>query len=280
MYSEDYIYKMSLNFFGEYWDDGIKSETLCFRVSKDIKNYFVKHANGCYGNTQKAMEKIFKDYMESIVYKRGKVNNIMVLLIPKFNSKKELDEISYHDIIEFDDDGSWHYNHLGDFNIRLEDNLEKDVVVESFYDAKGILDWDKEYFDDYFNFEQMEITIDDYIVIPFYFNNYLDLFKDGVYQSKSGEGHEGLIISEYNSIKFYIYLQFDNHNHPYITLISDKEAYRIAVEVDNIPLANIIASFNEDINSIESEVNTLKNRKKDLENQLKSINHQLKNLDK
>lgn len=279
MYSEDYINKMALNFFGEYWDDGVKSETICFRVSKDAKNYFVNHANGRYGNTQKAMEKIFKDYMESIVYKRGKVGEISVILIPKFNSKEELNNITYHDIIEFDDDG-WYWKHLGDFSIRLEDNLFKDVIVESFYVSKGISDADKEYFNDYFDFEKMGITIDDYIAIPFYFNNYLDLFKDGVYKSKSGDGHEGLVISKYNGIDFYIYFKFYNRNPPYITLISNEEAYRISVDVDNIPLANIIASFNENVNSVENNVNALKSRKKDLVEQIKSIDIQLKKLDK
>ena len=279
MEDEGYIERMSLNFFGEYWDDDVKSDTICFRVSKKAKDYFTKHAHGAYGSTQKAMESIFKNYMESIVYKRGKVNNIKTILIPKFNSKEELNRISYQDIIEFDDIG-WFRDHLGDFTIRLEDNLLHDVIVESFYDSKGIKDSDKEYFNNYFDFEEMEIIIDDYIAIPFYFNNYFDLFKNGVYKSKSGEGHEGLVISEYNGIDFYIYFKFDNQNHPYITLISNEEAYRIAVDVNNIPLANIIASFNENIYLIENDVNTLKNRKKDLEEQIKSINIQLKNLDK
>lgn len=76
MYSEEYIDRMANNFFGEYGDDGVKSDAICFRVSKEAKQYFTNHADGKYGSTQKAMEIIFKEYMESIVYKRGKVNDI------------------------------------------------------------------------------------------------------------------------------------------------------------------------------------------------------------
>ena len=73
MYDEEYFEEMVENLFGEYWDDDVKSETICFRVSKKAKEYFVSHANGKYGSTQKAMEIIFKEYKYYQTLKKLKI---------------------------------------------------------------------------------------------------------------------------------------------------------------------------------------------------------------
>ena len=54
-------------------------------------------------------------------------------------------------------------------------------------------------------FENLEIDgfyvdIEEYIAVPFYFNNHLDSFKDGVYRNIGSYGHSGLIISIYGTV--------------------------------------------------------------------------------
>ena len=83
MYGGYYFDEMTRKLFGEFWDDDVKSETICFSVSKKSKTYFVKHADGKYGSTQKVMEHVFKKYMETINYKRFKVNRLVRMILLK-----------------------------------------------------------------------------------------------------------------------------------------------------------------------------------------------------
>lgn len=280
MKNEEYIEKMSWNFFGEYWDNDAKKDTICFRVSKKAKNYFTNHANGAYGSTQKAMEMLFKKYMESIIYKRGKVNGIVVLLVPKFNSRDELKKIKDSELIEFDDDCLWYEQYLDKYTIHLEDKIIDDVVVNSYYLSNGITQMDRTRFNEDLEIDGFDVDINDYIVIPFYLNNHLDIFKNGVYRSIGSDNHSGLIISTYNNIELYIYFEF-NYNRwlNKISLLSNNEAYELAMKVDNVPLARIIASFNKDIDLFEQDITSLKYKRLQLEKEIMAIDEQLKKID-
>jgi len=279
MYDEEYFEEMVENLFGEYWDDDVKSETICFRVSKKAKEYFVSHANGKYGSTQKAMESIFKEYMESIDYKRGKVNQVVVLLIPKFYSKKDLDEIKDFEIIDFDDDGFWHEKLFDEFSFKLIDNFHNDVVVKSYDPLVELSDYDKYYFNENLDIDGFEINLDDYIIIPFHLNNHLDVFKDGVYKTLGGSHHTGLIISQFNDIDFYIRFYFEMGEQPSFNIITNEKAFDLAIEVNNENLAKTIASF-KDINSKNADIESLKYKKEQLEKQISDINNRIEKLQK
>ena len=249
MNDEEYIKRKFQNFFSEILDDDVKSDTICFRVSKNIKKQFVAHANGKYGSSQKAMEKIFKDYMETVIYKRGKVNGVTALEIPKFDSKDNLEEIKNSNIkIK-----KINLVNFGENNFKINDNISKDVIVKSF-------------------------SSDDSIIVPFFFNNYLDNFIDGVYSSVGDEYHSGLVMSYYNGIDFYILFKFSNLKQlDYFSLISKKQAYELALNVDNKELAEIIIKFNDDNIELDN-INYLKSKKIQLENELSVINEKLKKM--
>ena len=237
------------NFFGEFWDDDVKSDTICFRVSKKTKKYFVEHANGKFGSSQKAMEKIFKDYMESIVYKKGKVNSVTSLLIPKFNSKDDLKKIDESKIKIKDTN----LVKISGNDAKLKDNINRDVIVKSF-------DYNES---------------DEYIILPFYFNNYLDIFKNGVYSNGNDNQHSGLIMSVYNNVDFYILFKFSNIDKlDSVSLISKNKAYKLAISVNNDDLAKIIIGFNQNNGNLD-DINLLKLRKIQLENELSLINEKL-----
>ncbi len=280
MKNDEYMEEMSWNFFGEYWDKDAKKDTICFRVSKKVKDYFTNHANGAYGSTQKAMEVIFKKYMESIIYKRGKVNGIVVLLVPKFNSKEELEKIKDSELIEYDDDTFWHEQFLDKYTIRLEDKIIDDVVVNSYYVSNGITQVDRKFFNENLEIDGFDVNVDDYIVIPFYLNNHLDIFKNGVYRAIGGDDHSGLIITTYKDIELYIYFEF-NYDRllKKFSLLSNNEAYELAMKVDNVPLARIIASFNNDIDLFEQDIASLKYKRLQLEKDIMAIDEQLKKID-
>ena len=178
----------------------MKTDTIWFKVSKKAKEYFTNHANGAYGSTQKAMESLFKSYMESIVFKTGKINGRAVLLVPKFNSRGCLEKINDSQIIDFDDDGFWSEKFLDKFTLRLEDDILEDVVVKSYSTSDGITKLDRKYFNENLEIDGFYVDIEEYIAVPFYFNNHLDSFKDGVYRNIGSYGHSGLIISIYGTV--------------------------------------------------------------------------------
>ena len=265
---------MNPKLFGEF-KDLKKDDTITFRLSSTAKEYFKQHAESYYGSTQKAMDEVFKRYMETITFKRGVVNRTATVFLPKANDTSELErdydnQLTVYDLEE---------NSIIDTN--EESNLSDNIIFDNATPMNNFSEYMQNEYKNFLIHEGDYTPIEDYILITFNLNNYLDVFSDGMYCSGDIGVHEGLVICNYNGIPYYIHFRFGEEAYRseiFTTLISNKEAYDLAMHVDNLNLAEVIDGFNDGISNIEKDKSRLLLKKKNLEKQIKEIDLKLKNL--
>ena len=265
---------MNFKLFEEF-KDSKKDDTITFRLSSTAKEYFKQHAEACYGSTQKAMDEVFKRYIETITFKRGLVNRTATIFLPKAYKTSELERDYGNPLTVYELDE----------NIIIGTKEESEISDNIIFDNATTISDVSEYMqNEYKNFLVHEgdyTPIEDYILVTFNLNNYLDKFINGVYCSGDIGFHEGLVICIYNDIHYYIHFIFSEETYRseiFTTLISNKEAYDLAMRADNPDLAEVIDGFNEGISNIEMDKSKLLLKKKNLEKQIMEINVQLKNL--
>lgn len=265
---------MNHGLFGEF-KDLKKDDTITFRLSSTAKEYFKKHAESYYGSTQKAMDEVFKRYMETITFKRGVVNRTATIFIPKVDNISEL-EIDYGNpmtVYNLDENTSE--------DIKEENNISDNVIFNNTTNIDDISTYTQSEYKNFLIHEGDYTPIEDYIIATFNLNNYLDVFTNGVYCSGDIGFHEGLVICIHNNIPYCIYFRFGEEAYRSeisVTLMSNKKAYELAMNANNINLAEVIDRFNDGISNIEKDKTKLLLKKENLEKQIKKIDEQLKNL--
>lgn len=218
MTSEFKMFTMSKSPFHKERNLKGKTKNIAFRLPieayEDLKNYF----EGVYGEDG-ALSKGFKDLsyetLDSVCLERKNYNNLNVfMLIPKTDDLDDLHcfseifafididndiEDDFNVVSRFEDDYNILYN-LVDFN---EENvpmgifahskefclyrLRKDVVCDSLLSLKVGL---------YSLYPHLkDKNLDDFYMVRFPLNNYLDTFRNGQYQSLTyNNSHEGAFI--------------------------------------------------------------------------------------
>ncbi len=265
---------MNPKLFGEF-KDLKKDDTITFRLSSTAKEYFKQHAESHYGSTQKAMDEIFKRYMETITFKRDVVNRNATIFLPKVNNIKELEREYGTPLTVYDfDENSF-------VNPKEETNINDNIIFDNASPINNISEYMQEEYKNFLIHEGDYTPIENYVIVTFNLNNYLDEFIDGVYCNGDIKFHSGLVICIYNDIPYFIYFRFGEEAYRseiYVKLVSNSEAYNLAMNTSNIELAGIIDRFNDGISNIEKDKSKLLLKKKNLEKQIREIDTQLKNL--
>lgn len=269
--------------FGRYTDkeEGNKSPTLTCRVSKETKKLFEAHAKSKFGNVSNGLREILFDYMSQYPFRRqilnvGEIN----IFVPVFN-----------------DDGAIYLPY--DFHVDLFDFLPHDLedindVFVSDYHVESYVGVDSSDYpvgDIYHDVahwidKESDYNLDEGVIIGCNINNYLDKNIDGMYRGieEIDNFHRGLSIFKFEEKYYYIILDFEINRRdevimptpPY--LVSNEEAYKMAIECDNIELANFIDNLNEGISNIEKDKQGLINKKEYHLHQIKKIDEKLSKL--
>ena len=265
---------MTYKIFGDI-QEGTKEKILSFRVSKEVHSYFESHANARYEDVATGLTQILFQYMESIAFKRGTINNTpMYIILPKediINKEAKIRDTKNEP----------------PFNPCEEYSKINDVTKVNIYDDVDSYLFENRPFDSEEDIKDMARAYgkEGYIIAHFYLNNYLDKFNNGIYSldSNNQNAHRGFIMFEYNGQIYNIVLTYELDENGILDsgkakIISDSEAYNLAKEKDNIQLAKIIDKYNHNAANLEQNIDDLKNKKKELERQLKEINRQIKML--
>lgn len=265
---------MNPKLFGEF-KDLKKDDTITFRLSSTAKEYFKQHAESYYGSMQKAMDEVFKEYMEKITFKRGVVNRNAIIFLPKVNSLEEL-ERDYGNLLtvyELEE------NTIGE--IKESTDIYNNIVFDNASSLDTSSTYMQEEYKSFLIHEGDYTPIDDYLISSFDLNNYLDTFTNGVYCSGDIKFHAGLVICIYNDIPYFLYFGFSEEiyrSEIFVKLISNEEAYTLAMHAENSELGEVIDGFNNGISNIEKDKSKLLHKKLKLEEQIREIDLQLKNL--
>lgn len=265
---------MNPKLFGEFKDTK-KDDTITFRLSSTAKEHFKKHAESYYGSTQKAMDEVFKRYMETITFKRGVVNRTATIFLPKVDDLSELERDYRHPLTVY----NFEENIFIDTND--ETNIRDNVIFDNTPDLNSISEYMQNEYESFLIHEGDYTSLEDYIIVTFNLNNYLDTFDNGVYCNRDIKFHAGLVIYIFNDIPYFIYFGFSEEvyrSEIYVKLVPNKEAYDLAMYAENIDLAEVIDEFNVGISNIKNDKTKLLLKKKNLEKQIKKIDAQLKSL--
>ena len=280
--------------FENFKDKGKKDKMLSMRVSSKMKEQFTKHANGWYGDTQKALEHIVGDYMEQIAFKRGNMNKFSnVIFLPIVDSMEDLESYYGRQIpVESTD-----YNN--DMNFYRGSTLKNQIVnysgtiyEEDYVNEYGVM---PEYYEDdlskYQHFLDKEWggdSLDSYIVTNNTLNNHLDGFYKGSYSTNefTNKAHRGLSIFILYGVIYYVNTllslgeEYEWQCSSTAFLCSNEDAYNYAMEVGNIELAKLIDELNDSTSNIKNNIEELIEKRNKLQRRVNDINLEIANLKK
>ena len=262
--------------------EGEETTTLSCRVTKETRKIFEAHAKSKYGSVTTGLKRILFDYMSQYPFRRQIVNIPVNIFIPllemKDNEMRMLPtDTRYYEIVplyfEYASEYSIDFNSI---NCIVSDYREftpsTEFEEDTYYDFDGWL------------YKKFGYNLGDGLVVSGFLNNYLDKYIDGVYKDNEfmDNSHEGLFIFEFEEEYYYICFRFtleDKYDDDvYAHLVSNEEAYKMAIECDNIELAKFIDSLNEGTSNIDGNIKLLEDKKKSLQHQIEEIDDKLSKL--
>ena len=265
---------------------------------------FKPYAEAKHGKVANALKQIFLDYMSEIVVRRQIFKIGVYLFVPIFNQRKKtlISNTNYNipdnlQLKPFNISSSINLldmtnimvseNNIIDYrNFKTVDEYNDNELTDDEYeklseDTQVYNDLSKQFSHD------SDFNLKDGVIIKCPLNNFLDRYVNGLYNwtLNNEEGHEGLIIFEFEEKYFYIIISFktdlylDSPDSVIPRLVSNKEAHEKAMDCNNIELAKFIDNFNKGLSNIEKDKTMLLDKKEKLLQQINEIDEKLAKLE-
>ena len=272
------------NIFGKLQDKG-KEKIISFRVSKETYDLFKPHAESKFGDVSNGLKEIFLDYMSQYPLRRQSLRQCIRIFVPIFKENTNMGNLPYK--LDFDDSLISCPDDMEDIENTLlskeyiSDFRKVDLsgwwVEETYNELSGWLSKDTDY------------ALEDGVVIESPLNNFLDDNFEGIYSSgeENPNHHLGLIIFKFEGEYYYIIISFKvfKYNDSFKIrswspwMVSNNDAYKIAIDMGNVNLAKFIDKFNKGVSNVETNKQLLIDKKKDLLHQLEVVEDRLSKLD-